>query len=247
LSGYHGGATVVRMETLLRPSEARIHRTDDWKTSAYAFVPYQTHFGELCGFADDVVAPGQGFGMHPHRDMEISTVMLAGAQRHRDSTGATFLVDEHSVQTMSAGTGILHSEFNASSTEPFHSYQIWVYPKQRGGAPRHEAFAYRPEDERNRFLLALSPDRREGSALIGQDAFFSIAAFDAGKGGHYALHGAGQGVYVHCARGEVRVAGHRLGAGDAIGVWATDACAVEAITATELVLVEVPMARGVRV
>lgn len=232
---------------LLRPSAARIHRRDDWKQSAYAFVPYQTHFGELCGFADDVVAPGRGFGMHPHQDMEISTVMLAGAQRHRDSTGSTILVDAHGVQTMSAGTGILHSEVNASSTEPFHSYQIWVYPERRGVAPRHEAFRYRPADARNRFVLALSPDRREGSALIGQHAFFSIATFEAGTGGHYALHGAGQGVYVHCARGEAMVAGERLGAGDAIGVWGTEACAVEATAAAELVLVEVPMARGVRV
>ncbi len=233
------------MDTLLRPSEARIHRSDAWKTSAYAFVPYQTHFGELCGFADDVVAPGRGFGMHPHEDMEISTVMLAGAQRHRDSTGSTLLVGERAVQTMSAGTGILHSEVNASDREPFHSYQIWVYPKHRGVAPRHESFR-RPNDARNRFVLALSPDRREGSALIGQDAFFSLTVFEAGKGGRYALHGAGQGVYVHCARGEAVVAGARLRAGDAIGVWGTEACDVEAIAAAELVLVEVPMVRGVR-
>jgi redox-sensitive bicupin YhaK (pirin superfamily) len=235
------------MQTLLRPSTARIHRWDDWKTSAYAFVPYQTCFGELCGFADDVVAPGRGFGMHPHQDMEINTVMLVGAQRHRDSTGSTILIDAHDVQTMSAGTGILHSEVNASSTEPFHSYQIWVYPKHRGVAPRHEAFRPRADAARNRFVLALSPDRREGSALIGQDAFLSRAVFDAGKGGRYPLHGAGQGVYVHCARGEVTVAGHRLAAGDAIGVWETEACTVEAIAAAELVLVEVPMTRGVRV
>lgn len=249
LSGYHRTPRLSVMDTLHRPSEARIHRRDDWKQSAYAFVPYQTHFGELCGFADDIVTPGRGFGMHPHQDMEISTVMLAGAQRHRDTTGATVLVDERAVQTMSAGTGIRHSEVNASQTEPFHSYQIWVYPERRGVAPRHEAFRWQPEQARNRFVLALSPDRREGSALIGQQAFLSLATFEAGRGGRYELHGAGQGVYVHCARGEVMVAGTRLRPGDALGVWGTEACAVEAVAGplAELVLVEVPMARGVRV
>lgn len=234
------------MKTLHRPDASRIHRTDTWKTSAYAFVPYESHFGELCGFADDVVAPGHGFGLHPHRDMEISTLMLRGAQRHEDSTGTRHLLGAHAVQTMSAGTGLRHSEVNASTTEPFHSYQVWVYPRAAGGAPRWETFAYRPEDAANRFLLALSPDRREGSALIGQDAFFSVAALDKAARVPYRPRGEGSGVYLHCASGEVRVAGQRLGPGDALGVWETEACEVEALAASELVLVEVPMARGVR-
>ena len=235
------------MKTLHRPDAARWHKKDDWKTSAYAFVPYQTHFGELCGFADDVVAPGRGFGLHPHRDMEISTVMLTGAQRHEDTTGSTRHLGANAVQTMSAGVGIRHSEVNASESEPFASFQIWVYPRSAGGPPRHELFAYKPEDKHNRFLLALSPDRRDGSALIGQDAFFSVAAFDAGHQGTYAMHAAGNGVYVHCARGTVEVAGIRLGPGDAVGVWEAETVAVSATAAAELVLVEVPMTRGVHV
>ena len=222
-----------------------MHRTDQWKKSAYAFVPYETHFGELCGFADDVVAAGQGFGMHPHRDMEITTVMLTGAQRHEDSTGSTRVVDRGTVQTMSAGTGIRHSEFNASAVESFHSYQIWVYPRARSTVPRHETFQYEPTDKRDRFLLALSPDRREGSALIGADAFLSLASLTAGSTSRYALRSAGNGVYVHCAAGAVRVAGHALAAGDAVGLWDIDACDIVAGDESELVLVEVPMQRGV--
>jgi redox-sensitive bicupin YhaK (pirin superfamily) len=233
------------MKTLFRPDRSRIHRTDDWKQSAYAFVPYETHFGELCGFADDVVAPGRGFGMHPHRDMEISTILLAGAQRHEDSTGGKHLLGTNAVQTMSAGTGIRHSELNASATDPFHSYQIWVYPRRPGGAPRYETFAHRPEDRKDRFLLALSPDRRDGSAMIGQDAFFSVAALRSGFFGRYAMYGTGTGVYVHCASGAVEIAGQRLGPGDAIGIWEVDGVEVAAHEASELVLVEVPMARGV--
>jgi len=114
------------VKTLYRPESARIHRADDWKTSAYAFVPYETHFGELCGFADDVVAPGRGLGMHPHRAMEISTLMLSGAQRQRDTVSRGSLPTSNAVQTTSAGSGIQHSEVNASDTAPFHSLQIWV-------------------------------------------------------------------------------------------------------------------------
>lgn len=237
------------MRTLLRPSASRIHRTDAWKQSAYAFVPYETHFGELCGFADDVVAAGQGFGMHPHRDMEISTVMLTGAQRHQDSTGSTQLVESNMVQTMSAGTGIRHSEVNASAVEAFHSFQIWVYPKNRATAPRHEAFRYEPPQKRDRFLLALSPDRRQASALIGADAFLSVASLTAGSTHRYALRAPGNGLYLHCAAGAVQIAGQVLGAGDAIGLWDLEGCDVVASEASdcELVLVEVPMQRGVHV
>jgi len=136
------------MKFLHKPNEDRMHKKDAWKTSAYAFVPMQTHFGELCGFADDIVNAGQGFGMHPHQNMEISTIVVSGSQAHKDNTGSEGIVDANCVQTMSAGVGIVHSEFNASKTEPFHSYQIWVYPKLMDVKPRHEKFSYQPEDKR---------------------------------------------------------------------------------------------------
>lgn len=235
------------MKTLYRPDADRIHRSDAWKTSAYSFVPYQTNFGAMCGLADDVVAAGQGFGMHPHRDMEISTIIVRGAQRHRDTTGSTHVLGTNAVQTMSAGEGISHSEENASATEPFRSFQLWVYPRAKGGAPRHETFRYDPEAKRNRFLLALSPDRRDGSALIGQDAFVSVATVEGPEPRSYAMYSKGDGVYVHCVEGEALVAGQRIGPGDAVGVWETDVVEVLATKRAELLLVEVPMERGVRV
>jgi quercetin 2,3-dioxygenase len=120
-----------------------------------------------------------------------------------------------------------------------------VYPRRPGGPPRYETFEHRPFDKEDRFLLALSPGRRDGSAMIGQDAFFSVAALRPGFSGRYAMHGTGTGVYVHCAAGSVEVGGQRLGPGDAVGIWETEGCDVAAITQSELVLVEVPMARGV--
>jgi len=155
------------MKTLWRPNESRWHKKDAWKTSAYAFVPHRTFFGELCGFADDIVNPGQGFGMHPHEDMEISTIVLSGAQVHRDSTGSERVIGSNGVPTMSAGTGILHSEYNASNAEPFHSFQIWFHPKERRAAPRHEHFGHRPENKLNTILLALT-DRASFSPWSGR-------------------------------------------------------------------------------
>jgi redox-sensitive bicupin YhaK (pirin superfamily) len=108
------------------PNKARWHKQDSWKKSAYAFVPNQTHFGELTGFADDIVNAGEGFGMHPHQNIEISTIVVTGSQVHKDNTGSEGIIDQNSIQTMSAGTGIMHSEFNISKSESFHSYQIWV-------------------------------------------------------------------------------------------------------------------------
>jgi len=233
------------MNYILRPNRQRIHKQDSWKTSAYAFVPYQTHFGELCGFADDVVAPGRGFGLHPHQNMEISTIVLRGTQKHRDDTGGEGLIGANAVQTMSAGSGIQHSEFNASDTEPFHSFQIWVYPRSLNGPPRHEQFRYEPAQKLNTVLLTLSPDRRSGSALINQEAFFSVSRLEAGKSVRYALQQPGNGVYIHNAYGSVAVADQTLANGDAIGVYDTDSVTLTGLADTELIFVEVPLQRGI--
>jgi redox-sensitive bicupin YhaK (pirin superfamily) len=138
-------------------------------------VLYQTNFGELCGFADDVVEAGHGFGMHPHQNMEVSSIVISCAHSRKDNIGSQGIIDEHYLQTMSAGTGIMHSEFNASQTEPFHSFQIWAYPKKVNVKPRHEKFSFQKEDKRNKILLALSPAGRYGTAVINQDAFFCFA------------------------------------------------------------------------
>lgn len=193
------------MKFLHRPDKDRWHKQDSWKKSAYAFVPNQTHFGELCGFADDYVSGGKGFDMHPHQNMEISTILMSGSQAHKDDTGSAGVIHPNSIQTMSAGTGIRHSEHNASEDDPFHSYQIWVYPKERNVQPRHETFTFQPEDKRNRILLALSPDKRLNTALINQDAFFSVCRLEKGYSVDYTMNLNGNGVYVHCASGAITI------------------------------------------
>jgi len=234
------------MKTLFRKNEDRIHKKDAWKTSAYAFVPYQTNFGELCGFADDIVAGGQGFGMHPHKNMEISTIVMSGVQAHKDDTGGAGMLTTTGVQTMSAGMGIMHSEYNSSDSEPFWSFQIWVYPKELNITPRHEVFTFQPADKLNKLLLAISPDRRNGSAFINQDAFFSLSRLEKGKNLNYEILLPGNGVYIHCADGEVRVGETVLKKGDALGVYETEQVTLSALTDSELIFVEVPMQRGVK-
>lgn len=234
------------MKFLHKPNESRWHKQDAWKTSAYAFVPNQTHFGELCGFADDVINGGEGFGMHPHQNMEISTIVVAGAQAHKDNAGGEGVIHQNSVQTMSAGKGIMHSEFNASATEPVHSYQIWVYPKERDVQPRHAAFTYQPADKLNAILLALSPDKRNNSEFINQDAFFSVSRIEKEVTLGYKMNLSGNGVYIHCVSGCIMIDQYTLQVGDALGVYDTDLFAIKASETSELILVEVPMHKGIK-
>lgn len=235
------------MKFLHRPNDSRWHKQDAWKTSAYAFAPNQTNFGELCGFADDIVNGGEGFGMHPHQNMEISTIVVAGAQAHKDNTGGEGIIHQNSVQTMSAGTGIMHSEFNASKTEPFHSYQIWVYPKELNVKPRHEAFTYQPADKLNKILLTLSPDKRNNSALINQDAFFSVSHIEKEVALEYKMNLSGNGVYIHCVSSTIAIDNYTLQAGDALGVYETESFQLIASETVELIFVEVPMHRGITI
>ena len=235
------------MKFLHRPNESRWHKQDAWKKSAYAFVPNQTHFGELTGFADDFVHAGEGFGMHPHQNMEISTIVVRGAQAHKDNTGSEGIVNENCVQTMSAGTGIRHSEFNASKTEPVHSYQIWVYPKQLDVEPRHEQFIYKPSEKLNKILLAISPDKRQKSAAINQDAFFSLLELEKDNSISYKMNIAGNGVYIHNVKGNAIIENHEINTGDAIGIYETTELNIKADENTHLIFVEVPMERGIKI
>ncbi|MBK8847486.1 MAG: pirin family protein [Bacteroidetes bacterium] len=234
------------MKLILRNNVDRIHKQDAWKKSAYAFVPYQTNFGELCGFADDVVEAGQGFGMHPHQNMEISTIVISGSQAHKDNTGSEGIINENCVQTMSAGTGIMHSEFNASKTASFHSFQIWVYPKTMDVKPRHGKFSYQAEDKLNKVLLALSPDGRNETAPINQDAFFSVSKLDKGNSVTYKMNLKNNGVYVHCATGSIEIDNRNLETGDAIGIYDADSFLIKSLEDAELIFVEVPMQRGIK-
>ncbi len=237
------------MKTIVHKSESRGAADFGWLKSRHTFSfanyynPERIHFGMLRVLNDDHVAPGAGFDAHPHRDMEIVSIPLAGALEHKDSMGTGSIIRPDEVQIMSAGTGIVHSEYNASSEEEVNFLQIWVLPKRAGIPPRYEQKQYAPEDRKNRFVTVVSPEENSGGVWINQDAYFSLGDFDAGTSTEYTLKNAGHGAYVFVIHsdGEVLIAGESAGKRDAVGVYDTERFTIEAKAASRLLVIEVPM------
>jgi len=205
----------------LRRSEERGHADHGWLKSFHSFSfaeyrdPAHLGFGALRVINEDRVQPGTGFGTHGHRDMEIISYVLEGALEHKDSLGNGSVIRPGSVQRMSAGTGVRHSEYNPSASEDVHFLQIWLEPAVRGAAPSYEEKLFDAASKRGRLRLVASPDGREDSVTIHQDALVYAALLD---GAEAAVHAPAKGrrAYVHVARGEVSVNGQALRAGDAL-------------------------------
>ena len=216
------------MNTIRRSAE-RGHAQHGWLDSFHSFSfadyfdPQHVEFGPLRVINEDRVVPGEGFGTHPHRDMEIISYVLSGELAHKDSLGNGSVIRPGDVQRMSAGSGVRHSEFNPSESEGVHFLQIWIQPNVVGIAPSYEEKHFPSSEKRGRLRLIASPDRAEGSVLIHQDARLYAGLFDGGEKTALQL-GPGRRSYVHVVRGEVRVNGVDLGAGDALKI--TDAATV---------------------
>jgi redox-sensitive bicupin YhaK (pirin superfamily) len=205
----------------LRRSEERGFADHGWLQSFHSFSfadyhdPAHMGFGPLRVINDDVVAPGRGFGMHGHRDMEIVTYVLKGKLSHKDSLGNGADILPGDVQRMSAGKGILHSEFNQGLYESVHLLQIWIEPTAKGLSPSYEQKNFSEADKRGRLRLVASPDGREGSVTIHADATLSVGLFDGAERAEVALDPSRKG-YVHVARGAIVANGQPLKAGDAL-------------------------------
>jgi hypothetical protein len=206
--------------TEVRRGRERGHADHGWLDSWHSFSfadyhdPRHMGFGPLRVINEDRVQPGTGFGTHGHRDMEIISYVLQGALGHRDSMGNGSTIVPGDVQRMSAGSGVRHSEFNYESSGVAHFLQIWIEPDVTGIAPSYEQKHFAPEDRRGRLRLIASPDGRDGSVTIHQNALLYSGFFDGTERASYALKN--ERGYVHLARGEITVNGHRLGAGDAL-------------------------------
>jgi quercetin 2,3-dioxygenase len=206
------------MLTLRRNTE-RGHADHGWLNSWHTFSfagyhdPQHMGFGDLRVINDDHVQPGQGFGTHGHRDMEIITYVLDGALEHKDSMGNGSVIRPGNVQRMSAGHGVRHSEFNASQSEPVHFLQIWIEPNVTGIDPGYEEKHFSDGEKRGRLRLIASPDARDGSLTIHQDAEVYAALLDGADQATHTL-AAGRKAYVHVARGAVKVNGQPLTGGD---------------------------------
>jgi hypothetical protein len=203
----------------LRKSADRGQADHGWLVSRHTFSfadyydPREMGFGTLRVINDDRVAPGQGFGTHPHRDMEIISYVLDGALEHRDSMGTGSVIRPGDVQRMSAGTGVTHSEYNPAPDTPVHFLQIWIEPAVRGVKPGYAQKNFPEAEKRGRLRLVASPDGAEGSISINQDARVYAALIDGAEKATHVLP-AGRRAYVHIARGEVDLNGQKLGPGD---------------------------------
>lgn len=210
---------------------------DTWHT--FSFGSYLDHrhmgFRALRVINDDRVEPGMGFGTHGHRDMEIITYVLDGALAHKDSMGNGSTIRPGNVQRMSAGTGVTHSEFNASDSEPVHLLQIWILPDRNGDVPSYEEAEFTADDKRGRLRLIASPDGREGSVTIHADArVFASVLGDKERVSHAMTPG--RHVWVHVATGSVDVAGELLSAGDAVAISDGDEISITGVGEGEVLL-----------
>jgi hypothetical protein len=207
----------------IRRGQERGHANHGWLDSFHSFSfasyhdPQHMGFGPLRVINEDRVQPGQGFGTHSHRDMEIISYVLAGALAHQDSMGNGSTIRPGDVQRMSAGTGVAHSEFNASKDEPVHFLQIWIEPSVRGAKPGYEEKRFDDASKRGQLRLIASPDGRDGSVTIHQDAFLYAALIDGDETAQHSPR-AGRRTYVHVVRGEVSVNGEPLAHGDALKI-----------------------------
>ena len=205
----------------IRRSAERGHANHGWLDSYHSFSfadyydPQHMGFSTLRVINEDYVAPGTGFGTHPHRDMEIITYILAGELEHKDSMGNGSVIRPGDVQRMSAGTGVLHSEFNPSPDRQVHLLQIWIQPNRRGVEPGYEQKRFEDAEKRGRLRLVASPDGAEGSVTIHQNGRVYAGLIDGAERVEHTL-AAGRTAYVHVARGTVTVNGNPLAAGDAL-------------------------------
>jgi len=229
----------------LRRSDARGHADHGWLDARHTFSfagyhdPDHMGFSELRVINEDRVQPGKGFGTHGHRDMEIITWVLEGTLQHRDNMGNGATVSPGEVQVMSAGTGVTHSEFNASRTEGLHLLQMWIEPTERATPPRYELKPFAPEELRGRLRLVVSPDGRDGSLTIGQDATLFVGRLAAGDLVRHAFE-PGRCGWLQVARGEVAAGGEVLRAGDGAGIQGERELAIEGRAAAEVLLYDLP-------
>lgn len=229
----------------IRKSEERGYANHGWLESRFSFSfaeyqdPKHIHFGPLRVINDDYIEAGKGFGMHGHRDMEIVTYVLEGAIAHKDSLGNGETIRPGEVQRMSAGRGIMHSEFNPSNTERTHLLQIWIIPDRTGGSASYEQKFYDESEKRGKLRLVASPDGAEGSVTIQQNARMYAGLFDGNETATVPLE-PHRLAYVHIARGSAHVNGVPLQAGDAAKLEGEAKVTIDRASGAEVLLFDLP-------
>lgn len=234
------------MKTIIHLSQDRGINKTDWLDSKFSFSfahwydPTKIHFGALRVLNDDAIAPNMGFGMHPHDNMEIVTIMLEGELQHKDSMGHTAVIKAGEVQHMSAGTGITHSEINSSTTDFSKLFQIWIFPRAQNLTPSYDQRFFAASDRQNQWQYLIAPNGGD-SIKAAQETYVVRTEMGARRSAEYSLHGEYQGAYVFVVSGEIEVNGYKLGQRDALGLWEIEELRISTIGGADVLVIEVPM------
>jgi redox-sensitive bicupin YhaK (pirin superfamily) len=235
------------MTQILHKDDSRGLADHGWLVSRHTFSfadyynPQRMNFGLLRVINDDIVKPGMGFGTHPHENMEIISIPLAGSLRHQDSLGSRHVITAGEVQVMSAGSGLTHSEYNNSDLEDVNFLQIWVFPEQKNIPPRYGQQRFDQAARHNRFQTLVSPARESDAIWINQQAWFSMVDLDAGASLSYQKHQPKSGIYFFVISGQLEIAGQLLERRDGLGLSAAGEVDIRANSQAELLCIEVPM------
>lgn len=235
------------MKTTIHRAETRGHANHGWLNTyhTFSFANYRDderiHFGALRVLNDDTVAAGEGFGIHPHQNMEIISIPLEGVLSHKDSHDHAGTISKGEVQIMSAGTGVFHSEMNGSEIDEVKFLQIWVIPDRMNVQPRYAQNKFDFDSKKNDFLTLVSPEGKADEMWIHQNAWFHWANFEKGKSNTYTMKSPGNGLYVFILEGEVKVGDIVLSKRDGMGIEDINEVSFEASTDAEFLIMEVPM------
>jgi quercetin 2,3-dioxygenase len=236
------------MKTILHKADSRGNANHGWLNSwhtfsfAHYYDPERMHFGALRVLNDDTVAPGMGFGKHPHDNMEIISIPLEGDLEHGDSIGNTAVIRKGDVQAMSAGTGVVHSEKNKNNDREVKFLQIWVIPDKKNVQPRYDQKTFTDADKKNKLLNVVAPvGKGNGAVEINQNAWFSLGKLDKGTAVNYSLHDNSNGVYAFVLEGDMTINDTKLNRRDGLGITEVDKLSIVADTDAEILLMEVPV------
>ena len=236
------------MNTVLHKADTRGNANHGWLKSKHTFSfanyhnPERMNFGVLRVLNDDMVSESKGFGTHPHQDMEIVSIPLEGDLKHQDNMGNETIIREGDIQVMSAGTGVMHSEYNNNPDQPVKFLQIWVIPNKQNVEPRYDQITLEKADRKNKLQQILSPNADDAGVWIHQNAWFNMTNLEMDKEVQYQVNDAkNNGVYAFILKGDVTINGQELNERDGFGIWDVETLDIKADSATEILLMEVPM------
>lgn len=235
------------MKTIYHKADTRGHANHGWLKTYYSFSfanyynPERIHFGALRVLNDDTIDAGEGFGTHPHDNMEIITIPLSGDLEHKDSMGNSGVIRNGEIQVMSAGTGIQHSEFNHNKNLELKLLQIWVFPNKRNVEPRYDQISIKDLEKENELFQIVSPNKNDKGVWIHQDAWFHLGNLKQGWDGEYQLKGNNHGVYIFVIEGEITVENKLLGKRDGFGISEIKKFSIKAENDSKVLLIEIPM------